>query len=77
MKTSDPTDDWFVALGKVLDGYADLLAVARHLASFALAAGGKLRPTDFELHVRKFDTVDAQISYLRSLLAQGLVRPPS
>ncbi|MBI4450260.1 hypothetical protein HY634_04325 [Candidatus Uhrbacteria bacterium] len=72
MSNMDLPDEMLAALGKVLEGYADLLAVARDLANRA-ADGGTLSPDDFDLHMRKFDTVDAQLSYLRALLRRGPV----
>jgi hypothetical protein len=61
-------------VGPVLQGYRDLLTLARDLAERA-AAGGRLEPADLMLHRQMFETVEAQLASAQTLL-QMMPREP-
>jgi hypothetical protein len=64
---------WFEAsavLGSVLQGYRDVLSLARGLAERA-AAGRQLAPADLSLHHRIFETAEAQLTCLAALLHEA------
>jgi hypothetical protein len=56
-------------LGPVLQGYRDVLILARDLAERA-AAGRQLAPADLALHHQIFETVEAQLTCLAALLQE-------
>lgn len=61
-------------VGPVLQGYRDLLTLARDLAERA-AAGGRLEPADLMLHRQMFEIVEAQLASVQTLL-QMMPREP-
>jgi len=61
-------------VGPVLQGYRDLLTLARDLAERA-AAGRRLEPADLMVHRQMFEIVEAQLASAQTLL-QMMPREP-
>jgi hypothetical protein len=64
------------ALGPVIQGYCDLLSLARELAERAMTCG-RLGASDLALHRRVFETVEAQLACLRELQRQASATTPA